>query len=40
MPTRIAESLAKEIARCREMTGRPFEVNLSFLPMFVEPRLM
>jgi len=31
------ELLAREIARCREMTGKPFGVNLTFLPMFVEP---
>jgi nitronate monooxygenase len=27
-----AENLAKEIARCREMTDKPFGVNLTFLP--------
>ncbi|MBO6692523.1 MAG: nitronate monooxygenase, partial [Parvibaculum sp.] len=26
------EALAKEIARCREMTDRPFGVNLTILP--------
>jgi NAD(P)H-dependent flavin oxidoreductase YrpB (nitropropane dioxygenase family) len=26
------ELLAKEIARCREMTDKPFGVNLTFLP--------
>ncbi len=31
------ELLAREIARCREMTGRPFGVNLTFLPAFAEP---
>jgi nitronate monooxygenase len=31
------ELLAREIARCREMTDRPFGVNLTFLPMFNEP---
>ena len=31
------ELLAKEIARCREMTDRPFGVNLTFLPSFVSP---
>jgi NADH:quinone reductase (non-electrogenic) len=31
------EALAKEIARCREMTDKPFGVNLTFLPTFVEP---
>jgi nitronate monooxygenase len=29
------EDLAKEIARCREMTDRPFGVNLSILPTLV-----
>ena len=29
--------LAKEIARCREMTDRPFAVNLTFLPTFSAP---
>ncbi|WP_328185237.1 NAD(P)H-dependent flavin oxidoreductase [Marinobacter sp. OP 3.4] len=31
------EDLAKEIARCREMTDKPFGVNLTFLPSFKEP---
>ena len=31
------ELLAKEIARCREMTDRPFGVNLTFLPAFAKP---
>jgi nitronate monooxygenase len=31
------ELLAREIARCREMTDKPFGVNLTFLPSFVEP---
>jgi NADH:quinone reductase (non-electrogenic) len=31
------ELLAKEIARCREMTDRPFGVNLTFLPTFAKP---
>ncbi|MBA1145888.1 nitronate monooxygenase [Ectothiorhodospiraceae bacterium WFHF3C12] len=31
------EDLAKEIARCHEMTDKPFGVNLTFLPSFVEP---
>ena len=26
------EDLAKEIARCREMTDKPFGVNLTILP--------
>lgn len=31
------EDLAKEIARCRGMTDKPFGVNLTFLPSFKEP---
>ena len=31
------EDLAKEIARCHEMTDKPFGVNLTFLPAFVAP---
>jgi len=31
------ELLAKEIARCKEMTDKPFGVNLTFLPAFKEP---
>jgi NAD(P)H-dependent flavin oxidoreductase YrpB (nitropropane dioxygenase family) len=31
------ELLAREIARCKEMTDRPFGVNLTFLPAFKEP---
>jgi nitronate monooxygenase len=31
------EDLAKEIARCHEMTDQPFGVNLTFLPAFAEP---
>ena len=31
------ELLAQEIARCREMTDKPFGVNLTFLPAFKEP---
>ncbi|MBC6439355.1 MAG: nitronate monooxygenase [Rhodospirillales bacterium] len=31
------EALADEIARCREMTGKPFGVNLTFLPSFRQP---
>lgn len=31
------ELLAKEIARCRGMTDRPFGVNLTFLPAFTAP---
>lgn len=31
------ELLAKEIARCRDMTDQPFGVNLTFLPAFAKP---
>jgi len=31
------DDLSKEIARCREMTDRPFAVNLTFLPTVVPP---
>src|SRR5246500_2415516 len=31
------EDLAREIARCRDMTDRPFGVNLTFLPSFAAP---
>jgi nitronate monooxygenase len=31
------ELLAKEIARCRDMTDKPFGVNLTFLPTFSTP---
>jgi nitronate monooxygenase len=31
------ELLAKEIARCRDMTDKPFGVNLTFLPSFTVP---
>ncbi|MGB3067887.1 MAG: nitronate monooxygenase family protein [Ottowia sp.] len=31
------ELLAREIARCREMTDKPFGVNLTFLPTFTSP---
>ena len=34
---RTPELLAREIARCREMTDKPLGVNLSFLPS-VNPR--
>ncbi|TGX49098.1 nitronate monooxygenase [Sphingomonas gei] len=34
---RSPELLAKEIARCRNMTDRPFGVNLTFLPTFAAP---
>jgi nitronate monooxygenase len=32
-----AENLTKEIARCREMTSKPFGVNLTFLPSVIPP---
>jgi NAD(P)H-dependent flavin oxidoreductase YrpB (nitropropane dioxygenase family) len=31
------EDLAREIARCHDMTDQPFGVNLTFLPAFAEP---
>jgi nitronate monooxygenase len=31
------EKLAQEIKRCREMTDKPFGVNLTFLPTFANP---
>lgn len=34
---RTPELLAIEIARCREMTDKPFGVNLTFLPAFSSP---
>jgi NADH:quinone reductase (non-electrogenic) len=34
---RTPELLAKEIARCRDMTEKPFGVNLTFLPSFTAP---
>jgi NAD(P)H-dependent flavin oxidoreductase YrpB (nitropropane dioxygenase family) len=34
---RTPELLAKEIARCHDMTDRPFGVNLTFLPSFSAP---
>jgi len=34
---RTPELLAKEIARCRSMTDKPFGVNLTFLPAVVPP---
>lgn len=34
---RTPELLAKEIARCRDMTDKPFGVNLTFLPTFSAP---
>jgi nitronate monooxygenase len=34
---RTPDLLAKEIARCRDMTDLPFGVNLTFLPSFTSP---
>lgn len=34
---RTPELLAKEIARCKTMTGKPFGVNLTFLPSVTPP---
>ncbi len=34
---RTPENLSKEIARCREMTDKPFGVNLTFLPAVTQP---
>ncbi|SFI32937.1 nitronate monooxygenase family protein [Bradyrhizobium sp. Gha] len=34
---RTPELLAKEIARCRDMTDKPFGVNLTFLPTLSDP---
>ena len=34
---RTPELLAKEIARCRDMTDKPIGVNLTFLPSFAPP---
>jgi NAD(P)H-dependent flavin oxidoreductase YrpB (nitropropane dioxygenase family) len=34
---RTPELLAKEIARCHDMTDKPFGVNLTFLPSFTAP---
>lgn len=34
---RTPELLAKEIAKCRDMTDKPFGVNLTFLPAFTTP---
>jgi NAD(P)H-dependent flavin oxidoreductase YrpB (nitropropane dioxygenase family) len=34
---RTPENLAKEIRRCREMTDKPFGVNLTFLPAVTPP---
>ncbi len=37
MTQKTPELLAKEIARCRDMTDKPFGVNLTFLPSFTAP---
>ncbi|MEM8811686.1 MAG: nitronate monooxygenase family protein [Pseudomonadota bacterium] len=34
---RTPEDLAREIAKCHELTDRPFGVNLTFLPAFTAP---
>ena len=34
---RTPEDLAREIARCRDLTDKPFGVNLTFLPTFTAP---
>src|SRR5258708_4518776 len=34
---RTPELLAKEIAKCHELTDKPFGVNLTFLPSFSAP---
>lgn len=34
---RTPELLAREIARCNDMTDKPFGVNLTFLPAFAQP---
>src|SRR5579883_3410056 len=34
---RTPELLAKEIAHCRDLTDKPFGVNLTFLPTFAKP---
>ena len=36
---RTPELLAKEIARCHDMTDKPFGVNLTFLPTFTRAAL-
>src|SRR6476619_6535919 len=37
MTQRTPELLAKEIAKCHELTDKPFGVNLTFLPTFSSP---
>src|SRR3954469_11224964 len=34
---RTPAALAQEIRRCRDMTSRPFGVNLTFLPVVQQP---
>jgi len=34
---RTPDDLAKEIARCKDMTDKPFGVNLTFLPSVTPP---
>src|ERR1700694_251076 len=34
---RTPELLSREIRRCRDMTDKPFGVNLTFFPSFREP---
>src|SRR5438552_2721839 len=34
---RTPDALAAEIRRCRQMTGKPFGVNLTFLPVVTQP---
>jgi nitronate monooxygenase len=34
---RTPELLAREIAKCRDLTDKPFGVNLTFLPTFAKP---
>src|SRR2546430_17264448 len=37
LPQKTPELLAKEIAKCRDMTDKPFRVNLTFLPPLTPP---
>src|ERR1700737_3903661 len=37
LPQKTPELLAREIARCHDMTDKPFGVNLTFLPTFSAP---
>jgi len=34
---RTPQDLANEIARCKDMTDKPFGVNLTFLPIVTQP---